>query len=303
MAPTRARPSDALLECVPNVSEGRDAALIRSLGDAVEAAGARLLDVHADVDHHRSVFTYLGPPDAVERATLSLARLAVERIDMRQHAGVHPRVGAVDVVPFVPLRGLSMADAVASARRVGRAFCEATGVPVFFYAEAATDPERRELPVVRWGGFERLAERLAEPEWHPDCGGPAPHPTAGLTIVGARSMLIALNAMLDTPDAATARAIATTIRESAPGGLPRVRAIGVPLASRGIAQVSMNLLDYRVTPPAVVVERVRREARARGVAVTAWELVGCAPAAAFPDPAALGVTLRPSALLDRDVLS
>src|SRR5438552_16513088 len=132
MAPKQARPADALLECIPNVSEGRDRALIRALGDAVEAEGVRLLDVHADVDHHRSVFTYLGAPDAVERATLALARLAAARIDLRRHTGVHPRVGAVDVVPFIPLRGTSMEGAVKSARRVGRALCEEAGVPGFF---------------------------------------------------------------------------------------------------------------------------------------------------------------------------
>ena len=279
--PGRARPADALLECVPNVSEGRDQRVIRALGDAVERAGVRLLDVHADVDHHRSVFTYLGAPDAVERATLALAREAVERIDMRRHAGVHPRIGALDVAPFIPLRGTPMAEAVKSARRVGRAFCEATGVPVFFYAEASANPARRELPVVRWGGFERLAERLADPAWAPDCGAAAPHPTAGVMVIGARGPLIAFNAMLDTSDVAVARAIAAAIRESAAGGLSAVRAIGVPLESRGITQVAMNLLDYRRTPPAVVAERLEREARARGATVSAWELVGCAPADAW----------------------
>jgi glutamate formiminotransferase len=270
-----------MLECVPNVSEGRDAALIRALGDAVEAAGVRLLDVHSDVDHHRSVFTYLGAPDAVERATLALARVAVDRIDMRRHQGVHPRVGAVDVVPFIPLRGTSMAHAVDIAHRFGRALFESAGVPVFFYAEAATAPARRELPVVRWGGFERLAERLAEPQWHPDCGPAAPHPSAGVTIVGARGPLIAFNAMLDTPHVAIAKSIAAAIRESAPGGVPAVRAMGVYLESRGIAQVSMNLLDYRVTSPAAVADRVEAEARARGARVGRWELVGCAPADAW----------------------
>jgi len=242
-----------------------------------------LLDVNEDVDHHRSVFTYLGAPDAVERATLALARLAVELIDMRRHQGVHPRVGAVDVVPFVPLRGLSMAQAVDSARRVGQAFCAATGVPVFYYAEAAADPARRELPIVRWGGFETLDQRLADPRWAPDCGAAAPHPTAGVTIVGARGPLIAFNAMLDTPTVAIAKSIAAAIRESTAGGLPRVRAMGVYLESRGVAQVSMNLLDYRVTSPQMVADRVEAEARARGATVTQWELVGCAPADALRD--------------------
>jgi glutamate formiminotransferase len=300
MAPQRARPADALLACVPNVSEGRDQSVIRALGDAVEAAGVRLLDVHADVDHHRSVFTYLGAPDAVERATLALARVAVERVDLRRHAGVHPRVGAVDVVPFIPLRGTSMADAVRSARRVGGAFSEATGVPVFFYAEAAANPARRELPIIRWGGFEGLAERLVDPAWCPDCGATAPHPSAGVTVIGARGPLIAFNAMLDTPDVAIAKSIAAVVRESAPGGLPAVRALGVYLASRGIAQVPMNLLDYRRPSPAAVADRVEREAHARGVGISSWELVGCAPADAWTDWATARRVLdaRPEQILD-----
>jgi glutamate formiminotransferase len=190
-------------------------------------------------------------------------------------------VGALDVAPFIPLRGTSMEEAVKSARRVGRALCDATGVPVFFYAEASADPGRRELPIIRWGGFEGLAARLAEPQWRPDCGPAASHPSAGVAVVGARGPLIAFNAMLDTSDVALAKSIAAAIRESAPGGLPAVRALGVFLASRRIAQVAMNLLDYRATPPAVVADRVEREARARGVAVSEWELVGCAPADAW----------------------
>ncbi|MBM3217722.1 MAG: glutamate formimidoyltransferase [Candidatus Rokubacteria bacterium] len=293
-------PAAPHLQVVPNVSEGRDRGVIRALGDAVEAAGVRLLDVHADVDHHRSVFTYLGAPDAVERATLALARVAVERIDLRRHQGVHPRVGAVDVVPFIPLRGTSMAEAVQCARRVGRAFSEATGVPVFFYAEAAANPARRELPVIRWGGFEGLAERLVDPAWYPDCGAAAPHPRAGVTVVGARGPLIAFNAMLDTPDVATAKSIAAVVRQSAPGGLPAVRALGVSLASRGIAQVAMNLLDHRRTSPAAVADRVEREAQARGVAVREWELVGCAPADAWTDWTTTSRVLdaRPEQILD-----
>ena len=287
---------------MPNVSEGRDRALIRALADAVEAVGVQLLDVHSDVDHHRSVFTYLGAPDAVERATLALAELAIARIDLRRHQGVHPRVGALDVVPFAPLRGLPMADAVDSARRVGRAICEMTGVPVFYYAEAAADPNRRELPVVRWGGFERLAERLADPRWRPDCGAATPHPSAGVTVVGAREPLVAFNAMLDARDVAIARAIAAAMRETAPGGLPRVRAIGVFLESRGIAQVSMNLLDVRRTPPRVVAERVIVEARARAAIVTQWELVGCAPAGLFDALPAPVLSLNPGCALLEELL-
>jgi glutamate formiminotransferase len=293
---------NALLECVPNISEGRDQRRIQALGDAVVREGARLVDVHSDVDHHRSVFTYLGAPDAVERATLALARLAVERIDMRLHRGVHPRVGAVDVAPFVPLRGTSMADAVASARRVGRAFSDATGVPVFFYGDAAAHPGRRELPIVRWGGFEGLAARLVEPAWSPDCGRNVPHPTAGVAVFGARGPLIAFNAMLETADVAVAKAVAGRIRASAPGGLAHVRAIGVFLASRGIAQVAMNLLDYRVTPPGVVAARIEREASERGTRVREWELVGCAPRGAFATwPARVAARIEPRGLLDDDL--
>jgi glutamate formiminotransferase len=302
VTPVRARAIDALLECVPNVSEGRDHALIQSLGDAVVREGARLVNVHADVDHHRSVFTYLGAPDAVERATLALARLAVERIDMRRHQGVHPRVGAVDVVPFIPLRGTSMTEAVASARRVGRAFSDATGVPVFFYAEATQHPGRRELPVVRWGGFEGLATRLVDPAWCPDCGANVPHPTAGVSVFGARGPLIAFNAMLETADVAVAKAVAACIRESAPGGLAHVRAIGVSLASRGIAQVAMNLLDYRVMPPGVVAARIEREVGERDTRVREWELVGCAPRSAFAAwPAQVTAGIEPRCLLDDDL--
>ncbi len=290
---------EPLLECIPNVSEGRDAVRLHELGDVVDRAGARLVDVHSDVDHHRSVFTFLGAPPVVEHAALAFARRAVELIDLRRHAGVHPRIGAVDVVPFVPLAGLPMADAVAIARRVGHALAAEAGVPVFFYEEAALVPGRRDLPELRAGGFERLAERLAEPRWRPDAGPVAPHATAGATVIGARRPLIALNAMLDSPDLAGARAVATAIRERSAGGLPAVRALGMELPSRGVAQVSMNLLDYRRTPPRAVIDRVDRETTRRGLRVARYELVGCAPADAL-DTTVRGriPDLRPSQLLD-----
>jgi glutamate formiminotransferase len=290
----------AMMECVPNVSEGHDPAVISALADAIEPAGARFVDVHSDVDHHRSVFTFLGPPAAVEQAALALARAAVRLIDLRRHRGVHPRIGAIDVVPFVPLAGSSMAEAVRVARRMGAAFAEETGVPVFFYGGAATRRGRRELPEVRRGGFEELGERMRHPEWHPDAGPAGPHPTAGATVVGARGPLIAFNAVLDTPDAEVARAIARAIREAS-GGLPAVRAMGVFLESRTLAQVSMNLLDYRRTPVRAVGGRLEEEARRRGLRVLEYELVGCAPADAFAGwPAELApVTgLKESQLLD-----
>jgi glutamate formiminotransferase len=288
-----------MLECVPNVSEGRDRYRLRRLAETVTAAGARLVDLHHDVDHHRSVFTFLGAPEAVERAAVAFARRAVELIDLRAHAGVHPRIGALDVMPFVPLAGLPMADAVALAQRVGRALAAETGVPVFFYEEAAVVPGRRDLPELRGGGFERLAERLRDPRWRPDAGPAAPHPSAGAAVIGARRPLIALNAMLDSDDLAGARAVATAIRERTPGGLAAVRALGVTLPSRGIAQVSMNLLDYRRTPPRVVMDRLDEETARRGLRVRHYELVGCAPEDALDDAARARIAdLRPSQLLD-----
>lgn len=294
-----------LIECVPNVSEGRDGWAIRRLADAVESGGATLQDVHSDVDHHRSVFTILGEADAVERSVLALARTAVELIDLTKHRGAHPRVGAIDVIPFVPLRGGSMRDAVASARRVGLVFASETDVPVFFYAEAAARRDRRELPTVRKGGFERLAERLCAPGWRPDAGPAAPHPTAGATVVGARRPLIAFNALLDSGGVAAADAISRTIRASS-GGLPAVQAMGVWLASRSVAQVSMNLLDYRLTSPREVSERIETEASRLGTAVREYELVGCAPVDAFegwPSSAAPLAGLKQTQLLDSDLFT
>jgi len=289
-----------LLECVPNVSEGCDAGVIDALAGAVRDAGARLVDVHRDGDHHRSVFTFLGGAKVVEDGALALARAAVRLVDLRRHRGVHPRVGAVDVVPFVPLRGSTMPDAVAAARRTGRAFAAECGVPVFFYGDAATTPERRELPALRRGGLDGLAARLLEPAWRPDAGPATLHPTAGAALFGARAVLIAFNAVLDTSSRETAMSIAHAIRESS-GGLPAVRALGLALARRARAQVSMNLLDHRRTPPVVVARRVEAEARERGARVLEYELVGCAPADVFahwPSDVAPLAGLSRSQLLD-----
>ena len=287
------------LECVPNVSEGRDHDRLRRLAKCIEAGGADLVDVHSDVDHHRSVFTFLGAAETVERAALAFARLAVASIDLRTHAGVHPRLGALDVMPFVPLAGLPMADAVVIAHRVGRALGSETGVPVFFYEEAAIVLGRRDLPELRAGGFERLAERMRDPRWRPDAGPTTPHPRAGAVVIGARRPLIALNAMLASGDLAGARAVATAIRERTPGGLPAVRALGLMLPSRGIAQISMNLIDYRRTSPRAVMDRLDGETARRGLSIAGYELVGCAPADALDEAARTRIgELRPSQLLD-----
>ena len=201
-------------------------------------------------------------------------------------------------MPFVPLAGLPMTDAVAVAQRVGRALAAEMNVPVFFYEEAAVVPGRRDLPELRTGGFERLAERLRDSRWRPDAGPAVPHPSAGAAVIGARRSLIALNAMLDSDDLAGARAVAAAIRERTPGGLAAVRALGVMLPSRGIAQVSMNLLDYRRTPPRVVMDRLDVETARRGLRITHFELVGCAPADALDDAARSRVAdLKSSQLL------
>jgi len=270
-----------VLECVPNVSEGRSPAVIDRLGRAIsQVKGVRLASVHIDPDHHRSVFTFLGAPEAVQAAALSLARAVFETVDMRAHQGIHPRLGALDVLPFVPLRDLTMADAVAVARAVGERVAAHHGLPVYLYGAAATAPGRRSLLAVRAGQYEGLPTRLADPSWRPDFGPARFEPRLGALLVGARDVLVAYNVWLDTDDAAAARAIARAVRESA-GGLPALQAMGGRLERRGIAQVAMNLLDYRVTSLPQAFDAVRSEAARRGVGVRRGELVGLAPRAAF----------------------
>lgn len=270
-----------ILECVPNVSEGRDRRAVERLAEAVRATpGVRLVDVHMDPDHHRSVLTFLGAPGDVERAAVSLAAAVARSVDMRAHRGIHPRLGALDVLPFVPLRALTMAEAVEIARRAGRAIALAHDLPVYFYGAAATSPARRLLPAIRAGEYEGLPEKLADPAWRPDAGPARFNPRLGATAVGARAPLVAFNVWLDSPDVQVARAIARVVRESS-GGLPGVQALGVPLARRGLVQVSMNLLDYRRTSLARAFDAVEAEASRRGVAVRRGELVGLAPRAAF----------------------
>ncbi len=281
-----------LLECVPNVSEGRRSEVVERLAAAAGGApGAQLLDVSSDPDHDRTVLTLAGEPEPLHRALVALAGAAVAAIDLNRQRGVHPRLGALDVVPFVPLGGASMADAVAAARRLAAALAERHGLPAFLYEEAASQPERRNLAAVRRGGFERLAERMAQqPGWRPDFGPGRPHPTAGAVAVGARFFLVAYNVILDRDDPAAARRIAARVREAG-GGLPAVKALGFRLASRGCAEVSLNLTDYRRTDMATAGDRVRHEAAREGVGVDGCELVGLAPRAAFGGrpPAELGL--------------
>ena len=268
------------LECVPNVSEGRRPEVIARLAAAAtSASGARLLDLSSDPDHNRSVLTLAGDPEGLHRGLLSLYEAALAEIDLTRHAGVHPRVGAVDVVPFVPLGETPMSEAVAAAERLGAEVARRFGLPIYLYERAARRPERALLADVRRGGFEGFAAKLQDPAWAPDFGPERVHPTAGVTVIGARFFLVAFNAVLDTEDLAAARAIARRVRESG-GGLPAVRALGVRLASRGLAQVSMNLVDYRRTPILQALRRVEEEAAALETRVMETELIGLVPAEA-----------------------
>jgi glutamate formiminotransferase len=293
--------AEPVLECVPNVSEGRSRDTVDRLARAItQVRGVRLASVHIDPDHHRSVFTFLGAPEPVRAAALALARAVFETVDMRTHHGIHPRLGALDVLPFVPLRDLTMADAVAVARAAGERLAADHQVPVYLYGAAATAPERRSLLAVRAGQYEGLPTRLADPSWRPDFGPARFDPRLGAVLVGARDVLVAFNVWLDTADAAAARAIARAVRESA-GGLPALQAMGGHLERRGIAQVAMNLLDYRVTSLPQAFDAVRAEAAKRGVGVRRGELVGLAPRAAFAgrSPESIGlVDFTPALYLD-----
>jgi glutamate formiminotransferase len=267
------------LEFIPNVSEGRRREVIDRCAAAAAAPGVRLLDVSSDPDHNRSVLTLAGDADGLVAALGALYETALEAIDLGEHSGVHPRIGAVDVVPFVPLGDTPMAAAVAAARRLAEAVAGRFELPVYLYAVGAALAWRRRLPDLRRGQLPGLAERLADPAWAPDFGPPRLHPTAGATVIGARTPLIAFNALLDTADLGVARRVARAVRESG-GGLPGVRAIGVPLASRGRAQVSMNLVDPARTSMARALAAVKDEAARHGAAVVECELIGLVPEAA-----------------------
>ena len=274
-----------LIETIPNVSEGRRPEVVARLADAVRhVPGVRLLDLSSDASHNRSVLTLAGDAGGLEHAVLALVDRAVAEIDLRTHRGEHPRVGAVDVVPFVPIEGAAMSDCVALARRVGAAIAEQFGVPVYLYEDASDNPARKNLEDIRRGGFEGLAAKMAQPGWAPDFGPAAPHPTAGATIVGARMPLIAYNVNLATDRLDVAKKIAAAIRFSS-GGFRYVKAMGVMLADRGIVQVSMNLTNNQKTPIALVFETIKREAARYGVTILESEIVGLVPSAALTDAA------------------
>ena len=276
---------ESLVECVPNFSEGTRIETLEAIADVIrDHAGVWLLDQTADADHQRSVYTMAGYPGRVMAAMEAAAEVAIERIDMRVQHGRHPRVGAVDVVPFVPLGDTTMEQCVEGARGFAATLAERFDLPVYLYAEAALRSDRRVLADIRRPGFEGLAEAMREKAHEPDFGPARPHPTAGATVVGARPFLIAWNIQLSSTDVTVARRLAGQVRER-DGGLPAVQALGIDLASQGCVQLSMNVLDHHRTSLWHIWETVDRLARQEGVSMLDSELIGLAPAAALLDVA------------------
>ena len=270
-----------IIECIPNISEGRRSDVVASIAAAVgRAPGVRVLDVSSDAAHHRSVLTLAGDAAGLKAAILVLFEQTLAAVDLTSHQGEHPRLGAVDVVPFVPIDGVTMRECVALARETAAAVSDRFGVPVYLYEEAASHPARRNLEDIRRGEFEGLAAKMRTPEWAPDFGPATPHPTAGASVIGARMPLIAYNINLATDRLEVAKRIAAAVRFSS-GGLRYVKAMGVMLGDRGVAQVSMNLTNFEKTPIATVFEMVKREAERYGVAVLGSEIVGLIPQAAL----------------------
>ena len=270
-----------LIEAVPNVSEGRRPEVIETLAAAMAGTpGIDLLDTSSDTAHNRTVFTLVGRPAALKTALLALYEAAVARIDLRTHTGEHPRIGAVDVVPLVPLDPADMPVCVSVATELGAAVAERFDIPVYLYEDAARAPDRRPLESIRRGGFEGLTEKMRTETWYPDFGPAAPHPSAGASAIGARRILIAYNVNLETDDLDVARRIARTMRAS-DGGLEAVKAIGVRTDQPGVVQVSINLVDHHRTPLHLVFEAVTREANRHGVTIRDSQIVGLVPADAL----------------------
>ncbi|HEX7252762.1 MAG TPA: glutamate formimidoyltransferase [Thermoanaerobaculia bacterium] len=270
-----------VIECVPNISEGIDRERVEAVASAVRATpGVRLLGVSSDPSHNRSVLTFVGDGDAVAAAVDSLFAAALPRIDLTRHKGEHPRMGAVDVVPLIPIRGATVEDCVALSRRIGASIAERHGVPVYLYEDSASSENRRNLADIRKGEFEGFFEKIREPKWKPDFGPDAPHATAGVVAVGARAPLIAYNINLGTRDLSIADRIARAIRHIG-GGFRYVKAMSVDLADRGCVQVSINMTNYKKSPLHRVFECVRSEAERYGVPVIGSEIVGLTPAEAL----------------------
>ena len=271
-----------LVECIPNFSEGRNSALVNEFADAVKATpGVMLLDYSSDASHNRSVFTFAGSPEGVMDAAFKCAKIAVEKIDLTKHTGEHPRMGAVDVIPFVPLRETSTAECVEMSRQLGQKLWDELKLPVFLYEDSASTPARRNLATLRKGQFEGMAEKMKKPEFAPDYGNEL-HKTAGIVACGARPPLVAFNINLSTANLDVANRIAKIIRESS-GGLKSVKGIGIMLEDRNIAQVSINMTNYKDTPLYRVLELVKIEAARYGVSVLGTEIIGLVPMNALAD--------------------
>lgn len=273
---------EKIVECVPNFSEGRNGKVIEKIADAFRVDGVKLLDYSADVDHNRSVFTVVGEPTELAEAVINAVGVAKDNIDLTRQSGEHPRIGAADVVPFVPIKNVSVEETVELSKFVGQQIATRHGVPVYLYEKSATAANRVNLADIRKGQFEGLSEKMKAEEWKPDFGNPEPHPTAGATVVGCRPFLVAFNVNLDTPDVEIATKIARRVR-FINGGLRFVKALGVKLNSRNVAQVTMNLTDYTKTPVYAAFEAVRMEARRYGVNVIGTEIIGLIPQQALLD--------------------
>ncbi|MCD6419837.1 MAG: glutamate formimidoyltransferase [Synergistetes bacterium] len=274
-----------LVECIPNFSEGRRKEVVEAIVEPFKGVdGVSLLDYSADPDHNRMVVTAVGDPDVMLEVVFKAVEKAVELINMEEHKGEHPRIGAVDVIPFVPVSGVTMEECVELAHRLGKRINKELGIPIYFYEEAALRPERKKLEVIRRGEYEALKQEITKPERHPDVGEPRMHPTAGATVVGARRPLVAFNINLGTDDAKVAKEIAKAIRASS-GGFSTIKARGMELKERGIVQVSMNITDYKKNPIYRILEVVRMEAKRWGVEVIGTEIIGLLPVDAILDSA------------------
>lgn len=274
-----------IVECVPNFSEGRNLEIVEKIAGAFRAKeGVKLLDYSADKDHNRMVVTAAGEPEAMRRAVVEAIGIAVANIDLTKHEGQHPRMGAVDVVPFIPIKEMTMDEAIALSKEVAREVAEKYALPVYLYEKTAATPARENLANIRKGEFEGLVEKMKQPEWKPDLGPSERHATAGAVVIGARMPLVAYNVNLNTNNLAIADKIAKTVRHIG-GGLRFCKAMGVELTDRGIVQVSMNLTDYTKTAIYRAHEMVRMEAARWGVTVAGGEIIGLVPMQALVDTA------------------
>jgi len=267
---------DEIIECVPNISEGKRKEVIEEIIKNLKKTGVKILDYSSDPDHNRSVITFIGNKKNIEEGAIQVAKDALRLIDLRKHKGTHPRMGAVDVIPFIPIKNIKIKDCVEISRNVGKRIAEELKIPVYLYAESATKPERVKLPNIRKGEFEGFFEKIKDPNWAPDFGEPSVHPTAGVTAVGAREFLIAYNINLDTTNIDIAKKIAQSIRESS-GGLRYIQAKGMELKDKGCVQVSINILNYKKAPIYRVFEIVKMEARRYGINILESELIGLMP--------------------------